>query len=156
MGREVSVEVTITVCGPVVPSVADFVMIDVTTGGVLVLLLVVEVSELVEGILVVLVVDGCVVVVLEVVGDEVDDVEVEDEEDEEEDVVEEDGVGSDGVGVSAGVVVGVSAVGVAASAVVAAGAATRGSACHSTISRIWKMQNNAITQIIWKRFHHTC
>lgn len=114
-------EVTTTVCGPVVPSVADFVIIDVTTGVVLVSLLMVEVSELVEGILVVLVVGGCVAVVVEGVDNEVDDVEVEDEEDEE-DVVEEDVVGSDVVDVSDGVVVGVSAVGVAASAVVAAGA----------------------------------
>lgn len=130
-------EVTITVCGPVVPSVADFVMIDVTTGVVFVSLLVVEVSELVEGILVVLDVGGCVAVVVEVVGNEVDDVEVDDEEDE--DVVEEDVVGSDVVDISDGVVVGVSAVGVAASVVVAVdadGAAARGSAYYSTISRI--------------------
>ena len=134
-------EVTITVCGPVVPSVADFVMIDVTTGVVFVSLLVVEVSELVEGILVVLDVGGCVAVVVEAVDNEVDDVEVEDEEDEE-DVVEEDVVGSDVVDVSDGVVVGVSAVGVAASAVVAAGAggaAARGSAYFTDTESAEKM-----------------
>ncbi|KAF5865747.1 hypothetical protein ETB97_002260 [Aspergillus alliaceus] len=120
VGNEVSVDVIITVCGPVVPSVADVVIIDVMTEDASVVLLVVEVSGLVEVLLVLVVVGGCAEVIVEDV-DEVDDVE-EDVEEEEEEVVAVAAVGSDVVDVSVGVAVGFSAVGVVTSAVVAAGA----------------------------------
>lgn len=156
VGNEVSVDVIITVCGPVVPSVADVVIIDVMTGDASVVLLVVEVSGLLEVLLVLVVVGGCAEVFVEVV-DEVDDVE-EDVEEEEEEVEAVAAVGSDVVDVSVGVAVGFSAVGVVTSAVVAAdGAAAEDpgisrSKLAAFSSKFREVSLDYLSQTLYERF----